>query len=130
MSRGLPSLRRRRPDEGGSHPQPGPDPAGADGHRGEPAAPTTPRACAIAQAPDRERVRLEGHLRTVTLRPRGGAPALEAELHDGTGGVALVWLGRRRIGGITPGRALAVEGRIGRADGVRVIYNPRYELLS
>ena len=39
----------------------------------------------IAEAPDRERVRLRGTLRTVTLRPRGGVPALEAELFDGSG---------------------------------------------
>lgn len=85
-------------------------------------------AC-IAEAPDREKVRLRGTLRTVTLRPRGGVPALEAELYDGTGTLTLVWLGRRRITGIGPGRALQVEGRVGRHDGVRTIFNPRYELL-
>ena len=42
-------------------------------------------ATLIAEAPDRERVRLRGTLRTVTLRPRGGVPALEAELFDGSG---------------------------------------------
>ena len=57
----------------------------------------------IAEAPDRERVRLRGTLRTVTLRPRGGVPALEAELFDGSGAITLVWLGRRRIAGISPG---------------------------
>jgi len=83
----------------------------------------------IADAPDREPVRLRGTLRTVTLRPRGGVPALEAELFDGSGVLTLVWLGRRRIVGISPGRAMQVEGRIGRHDGVRTIYNPRYELI-
>ena len=39
----------------------------------------------IAEAPDRTRVKLSGTLRTVTLRPRGGVPALEAELFDGSG---------------------------------------------
>lgn len=83
----------------------------------------------IGEAPDRERVRLRGTLRTVTLRPRGGVPALEAELYDGTGTLTLVWLGRRRITGIGPGRTLQVEGRIGIHDGVRTIFNPRYELV-
>lgn len=83
----------------------------------------------IAEATDRERVRLCGTLRTVTLRPRGGVPALEAELFDGSGVIVLVWLGRRRIVGIEPGRSLTVQGRIGVHDGVRIIYNPRYELL-
>jgi hypothetical protein len=84
----------------------------------------------IAEAPDRERVRLQGRLRTVTLRPRGGVPALEAELDDGSGVLTLVWLGRRRISGIEPGRALEVEGRIGRHDRTRIMFNPRYELKS
>ena len=83
----------------------------------------------IAEAPDREVVHLRGTLSTVTLRPRGGVPALEAELFDGSGVVTIVWLGRRRIAGITPGRSLQIEGRIGRHDGVRTVFNPRYELM-
>ena len=69
----------------------------------------------ITEAPDRELVQLRGTLRTVTLRPRGGVPALEADLYDGTGVITIVWLGRRRIAGIEPGRKHPVEGRIGRA---------------
>ena len=84
--------------------------------------------CTIADAPDRERVRLQGTLRTVSLRPRGGVPALEAELFDGSDVLTLVWLGRRRITGIAPGRSLQVEGRIGRHDRNRIMFNPRYEL--
>ncbi|MGN0062793.1 MAG: OB-fold nucleic acid binding domain-containing protein [Nocardioides sp.] len=83
----------------------------------------------IAEAPDRERVTVRGVLRTVTLRPRDGVPVLEAELSDGSGVVTLTWLGRRRIGGIDPGRSLRVTGRIGPQNGVRVMYNPRYELI-
>lgn len=56
----------------------------------------------IAEAPDRELVTLRGTLRTVTLRPRGGVPALEAELDDGSAVLTIVWLGRRRISGIGP----------------------------
>ncbi len=84
----------------------------------------------ISEAPDRTTVRLSGSLRTVTLRPRGGVPALEAELFDGSGALTLVWLGRRQITGISPGRQLVVVGRIGVQDGVRVMYNPRYELRA
>jgi len=83
----------------------------------------------IGSAPDRERVSLRGTLRTVTLRPRGGVPALEAELDDGSGVITVVWLGRRRIAGISPGISIKVEGRIGTFEGNRVIYNPRYELI-
>ena len=83
----------------------------------------------IADAPDREMVLLRGTLRTVTLRPRGGVPALEAELDDGSGVLTIVWLGRRRIAGVEPGRAVRVQGRIGVHEGVRMMYNPRYELI-
>jgi hypothetical protein len=83
----------------------------------------------IAEAPDRERVKLRGTLRTITLRPRGGVPALEAELFDGSGVITIVWLGRRRIAGIAPGRAMEIQGRIGMHAGQRIMYNPRYELI-
>ena len=82
----------------------------------------------IDDAPDREMVTVQGSLRTVTLRPRGGVPALEAELYDGTGTITILWLGRRRIAGIFPGRTIRVTGRIGVHSGARVIYNPRYDL--
>jgi hypothetical protein len=83
----------------------------------------------IAGAADREPVRLRGTLRTVTLRPRGGVPALEAELYDGSAALTLIWLGRRRITGIVPGRSVQVQGRIGVHDGTRIMFNPRYELM-
>jgi hypothetical protein len=84
--------------------------------------------CPIVDADDRMRVDLQGSLRTVTLRPRGGVPALEAELYDGSGIITLVFLGRRRIAGIEPGRQMKVSGLIGVQDSQRVMFNPRYEL--
>ena len=84
--------------------------------------------CMIVDAADRDSVDLQGSLSTVTLRPRGGVPALEAELYDGSGVITVIWLGRRRIAGIEPGRRVRVAGRIGLQDSARVMYNPRYEL--
>lgn len=84
--------------------------------------------CPIAEAKDRQKVSIVGTLRTVTLRPRGGVPALEAELYDGSGQITLVWLGRRRITGIEPGRSVQVQGRLGTQNQTQVMYNPRYEL--
>ena len=84
----------------------------------------------INDAPDRDLVTVQGTLRTVTLRPRGGVPALEAELYDGSGTITVLWLGRRRIAGIFPGRSIRVTGRIGVHDGARLMYNPRYDLRS
>lgn len=83
---------------------------------------------AIARAGDREVVTVTGTLRTVTLRPRAGVPALEAELFDGSEALDVVWLGRRSIAGIEPGRKIMATGRISQARGRRVLFNPRYEL--
>lgn len=69
-----------------------------------------------------------GVLRSVTLRPRDGVPAVEADLFDGSGSLLLIWLGRRRIGGIEPGRGIVVHGRITCNLDRPAIFNPRYEL--
>lgn len=84
---------------------------------------------ALADVADRSRARVRGTLHTVTLQPRAGAPALEAELYDGSDVVTLVWLGQRRIGGIDAGRRMIVDGRVTTVDGRRVLFNPRYTLL-
>jgi len=73
---------------------------------------------------------LSGVLRSVTLRPRETVPAVEAELYDGSGQVRLVWLGRRQILGITPGRSIVVTGRVTGNETTPTIFNPRYELRA
>lgn len=73
-------------------------------------------------------VMLVGTVRSMTLRPREQAPALEVELYDGSGSVTVIWMGRRRIPGIMPGRRMVVWGRLTRTAGVPRIFNPRYEL--
>ncbi|NBE93752.1 DNA-binding protein [Nonomuraea sp. KC401] len=85
-------------------------------------------ATPIASCGGRRRFCVAGTLRTVTLRPRGGAPALEAELYDGSDVIDLVWLGRRKIAGIEPGRTVKAEGLVSMQDGRKVMFNPRYEL--
>jgi hypothetical protein len=83
----------------------------------------------IADLPLRRRATVCGTLRSVTLRPRAGVPALEAEMFDGSGSLSVVWLGRRAIPGVEPGRRVRVHGMVTDAHGHRVIFNPRYELL-
>jgi hypothetical protein len=75
-----------------------------------------------------EPVVVAGTLRAVVLRPLAGVPTLEADLDDGTGSVTLVWLGRRRIRGIDPGRRLVARGRLTLRDGKYTVFNPEYEL--
>jgi hypothetical protein len=89
---------------------------------------STQGATPIARCQDREPVCVLGTLRTVTFRPRAGVPALQADLWDGTGSLTVVWLGRRSIPGIDPGRTIKIRGRITSLRGQRVIYNPIYEL--
>jgi hypothetical protein len=84
----------------------------------------------VARCVDRTPVTVFGTVRSLTIRPRAGTPALEAELYDGSGVVTLVFLGRRTISGIGPGRQLRATGRITSHEGRRLIFNPRYELLA
>lgn len=74
------------------------------------------------------RVTVSGVLRSVSLRPRARVPAVEAELYDGSGTITIVWLGRRRIEGVEPGRRLRATGRITGHEGSPKMFNPNYEL--
>jgi hypothetical protein len=69
-----------------------------------------------------------GRLKAVVYNPRATLPTLEAQLYDGTSSIELVWLGRRRITGIEPGRRLIARGRVGVHEGHLAIYNPWYSL--
>ncbi len=88
----------------------------------------TVRATPIAATADREVAVVTGTLRAVTARPRGSSLSLQADLWDGSGSVTLVWLGRREIPGIEPGRKMVVKGRIATIHGAQTIFNPDYEL--
>lgn len=85
---------------------------------------------ALDECGARARVTVQGRLTMVTLSPRGQRSWLEANLHDGTGDVTLVWMGRRSVRGIEAGRMMRVTGRLGRRGRARVMYNPEYELLT
>jgi len=73
-------------------------------------------------------VTVTGRLNSVVYTPRTNLPTLEADLFDGSDVVTLVWLGRRHIAGIEPGRSVRASGRIAIRDDGKVIYNPYYEL--
>lgn len=85
--------------------------------------------CACVKDVDRgDLVAVTGRLRTVVYTPRTNLPTLEADLYDGTDVITLVFLGRRHIAGVEPGRVLMARGRVAVRDGRKVIYNPHYEL--
>lgn len=77
---------------------------------------------------DRSEARVCGAVRSVTLRPRVNVPALVVEIYDGSKALNLIWLGRRRIAGITPGTYLSAKGRVTYRHGTPTIFNPAYEI--
>ncbi len=77
-----------------------------------------------------QEVAVRGELRAVQTCSRASRTGVVAELYDGTDTVLLKWVGRNRIPGVEPGRQVSVRGRLGVADGVKVIYNPHYELID
>ena len=100
----------------------------AEARPGPPSLPpgTTP----IAEATWRAHVKVTGRIRTVRVQTRVGVPTLECTLVDDTGGITLVFLGRRKLAGITCGRRLSAEGTVGEHHGRLAILNPVYELLG
>ncbi|UFU04802.1 OB-fold nucleic acid binding domain-containing protein [Ruania halotolerans] len=86
----------------------------------------------VSSCRNRQRVAISGVIRSVTYSPVSGAPELRAELYDGSGTIDLIWLGRRAIPGIDPGRRLRAEGMLSRTSPERArpaIYNPSYRIL-
>lgn len=84
-----------------------------------PIADLDPRAAAV----------IGGVLTAVTYPPAGQAPILRARLFDGTATIELVFLGRRTVPGIEPGRRLRARGTPAVEGGAPVMYNPVVELL-
>jgi hypothetical protein len=71
-----------------------------------------------------------GEVRSVRIVPRAGAPALEVTISDGRGAVVAVFLGRRKIAGLSPGRRVRIQGVAGRDGNRFVVVNPVYQLLT
>jgi hypothetical protein len=90
---------------------------------------TIPGTVRIADEPLRQRVKLAGMVRRITVRPIEGFEALEVVLTDGTGMVTARWLGRRKIPGLLLGSRIAIEGVLGEEQGVRRMVNPTFEFL-
>ena len=94
------------------------------------AAPATHPGCTpIVDAPLGRIVRIAGEISSVILRPETTVAALEAEIDDGSGRLHIVWLGRNAIRGIEPGRGIIIEGRVVERNDMRLMHNPKYELL-
>jgi hypothetical protein len=84
----------------------------------------------IADIRYRERCKVRGRVRSVRVRPWADSPTLEIVLVDDTGGITVVFLARRQVGGVRPGTVMSVEGMVGAHDRKLAILNPVYELES
>lgn len=77
----------------------------------------------------RMRARVVGTVVAVTYRAAQQHPRLLVALDDTTGRLNLVFMGRRYIAGIEPGRHLVAAGTVMRGvDGLQMM-NPAYQLL-
>jgi RecG-like helicase len=81
----------------------------------------------LAEAPLRERVKVAGVIRRLTVFPMEGKESLEVLISDGTGEAEVVFMGRRAIGGLSLGTQVVVEGVLGEQHGARRMINPRLE---
>ena len=109
-----------------------------------------PEATPIVGLPPRGRAVCTGVIDAITILPVTVAPAYTAILSDsllndgdasrvdqlrqdqarGNHRLRLVWLGRRRVPGISAGVRLRVEGMISLHEGLPTMYNPRYEIIG
>jgi amino acid transporter len=109
------------------HPAATPGLLAADGHEGPPSWPEA--ALPIAAVTWRQRVLVEGRVRTVRVQPLAGTSTLECILEDDTGALSLVFLGRNKIPGIDIGTRVRAKGVAGEHRGRLAIINPAYELV-
>ena len=83
----------------------------------------------LDELPLRVPVRFGGEITSVRIVPRAGAPALEVTISDGRGSVVAVFLGRRKVAAMSPGRRLVAEGVATARGPERLVYNPWYRFL-
>jgi hypothetical protein len=83
----------------------------------------------LDEAPLRVPVRFAGEITAVRIVPRAGADALEVTVSDGRASVIAVFLGRRRIAAMSPGRRIMADGVVVARGPERLVYNPWYTFL-
>jgi hypothetical protein len=84
----------------------------------------------IGQVKWRGHVRVQGRIRSIRVQPWADVGSLECTVIDETGGLLLIFLGRRTIAGVELGRHVVAEGMVGEHRGYLAILNPVIELLD
>ena len=83
----------------------------------------------ISNATWRKRAHVRGQVTAIRTAPSGGAPRVDVEVWDTTGGITLQFLGRREIAGLDVGSTICAEGMVGETEGSLTILNPSYEIV-
>lgn len=84
----------------------------------------------IADVVWREHVKVAGRVKALRIQPWAEQIAsLELTLADSTGGLTVVFMGRRTLGGVRLGTHLVVDGMASESHGLLTILNPAYQLL-
>lgn len=83
----------------------------------------------IADVALRAPARVVGEVQGLRVVPRSGSSSLEVTVTDGSGRAVAVFLGRRSLPGVTPGRGVVLEGVPRKEGGRCVLLNPAYTLL-
>jgi hypothetical protein len=83
----------------------------------------------ISNATWRRRAHVRGNVTAIRTAPSGGAPKVDVEIWDSTGGITLQFLGRREIAGLDVGSTICAEGMVGETEGSLTILNPSYEIV-
>jgi hypothetical protein len=77
----------------------------------------------------RDRTKVCGEVKRMTIKPRSGIPSMEIVINDGTGDATVIFSGRRHVAGIEHGHCIVIEG-VAYADANRLVFlNPKYSLL-
>jgi hypothetical protein len=64
------------------------------------------------------------------IQPWGNVASLECLVVDESGGLLLVFVGRRKVAGIELGRTVEAEGMVGQSRGYFAMLSPEVELLA
>jgi hypothetical protein len=78
----------------------------------------------------RTRARVRGTIRSIRVQPWADVASLECVVVDDTGGILLVFLGRRKVAGVELGRVIVAEGMVGQSRGYLAVLSPDIELLA
>ena len=77
----------------------------------------------------RDRTKVCGEVKRMTIKPRSGIPSMEIVINDGTGDATVIFSGRRHVAGVEHGHCIVIEG-VAFADANRLVFlNPAYSLL-